>query len=245
MLDKAGVNGHLGFVGVNLLYLVGDTGPKADTVCRQGIGILREIKLERRITYHKVKLLEASILFYMGGFQKGVPLHHIRQAAHQIVQNQIQSQHFAGLVRNILAVNGAAVLAHLVRKRHKERAGTSTGVVTGCALVFGFGIHQKLSHHLGNCSGSKVFRILTATGIVVILNQVFKNAAEKVILFVKNFFKVKFRDVLYQRLGKIIALTNVGHIGRNGSKDVHFRLARGHHRKLVLVIGRDINQSGI
>ena len=89
MLNKAGVNGHLGFVGVNLLYLVGDTGPKADTVCRQGVGILREVQLERRITYHEVKLLEASILFYMGGFQKGVPLHHIRQAAHQVVQNQI------------------------------------------------------------------------------------------------------------------------------------------------------------
>ena len=181
----------------------------------------------------------------MGGFQKGVPLHHIRQTAYQIVQNQIQSQHFAGLVRNILAVNRTAVFAHLVSKRHKERAGTSTGVVTGCALVFGFGIHQKLSHHLGNGTGSKVFRILTATGIVVILNQVFKNAAEKVILFVKNFFKIKFRDVLHQRLGKIITFTDVSNIRRNSGKDIHLRLARSHHRKLVLVIGRNIYQGGI
>ena len=88
----------------------------------QQLAVFREVELERRIGDDEIELLEPACLFGESRLGEGVALHHVLQGRRQPVQNEVQAQQAAGLLGDILRINGAAILPDTVGKAHQQRA---------------------------------------------------------------------------------------------------------------------------
>ena len=96
----------------------------------QLIAEIAEIHLEGRIGDDVVELLQRLAVPVIG-MQQGVALDDVGDGVDQVVQNQVQAQQAGGFLRDVLGVDGAALLADGVGQVHQQGAGPGRGIVAG------------------------------------------------------------------------------------------------------------------
>ena len=235
VLDKAGVDGHA------LLFLVRDFGyacPEAGVpFLFDVVAGVAEIHLEGRIAHHVIELLEAlAVVALVVGFQEGVALHGVIEARNESVQQQIQLEHLVTALRDVLRKDGAAVFANLVAERHEQCAGACAGVVTFYVVQVGVVAHQEAGHDFRDGLGRVIFGILAATCGVVILEQVFKDVREKIVMFGEGVFEAEVHQFIDKGAGEVCTLGVVGHEDGELFEDGDFRLLRGLGVEYVQVV---------
>ena len=173
---------------------------------------VREIELERRIADDKVKLLERDIivLLVIRRHQR-IALHSIVKTCNKVVQDEVQFKHLIASLTYVLAVNCAAVFADLMGQGHEQRASSRRWVVALNAMQVGAVAHKQTSHHTGNGLGCVILGILAAACVIVVLDQVLENVAEKVIFFIEHRFKRELGEFVDQCPGKLTTFGRVGH----------------------------------
>ena len=238
VLDKAGVDGHA------LLFLVRDFRHACPET---GIPFLfdvvagvAEVHLEGRIAHNVIKLLEAlAVVALVVGFQEGVALHGVIEARYESVQQQVQLEHLVTALRNVLRKDGAAVFANLVAERHEQGAGACAGVVAFYVVQVGVVAHQQAGHDFRDGLGGVIFGVLAAACGVVVLEQVFEDVREKVVVFGEGVFEAEVHQLIDKGAGEVCTLGVVGHEDGELFEDGDFRLLRGLGVEYVQVVLRD------
>lgn len=238
VLDKAGENRH-GF-----FFLVRDfryACPEAGIpFLLNVIAGVAEIHLEGRIAHHVIELLEAlAVVALVVGFQEGVALHGVIEARNESVQEQVQLEHLVTALRDVLCKDGAAVFAYLVAERHEQGAGTCAGVVAFYVVQVGAIAHQEAGHDFRDGLGGVIFGVLAAACGVVVLEQVFKDVREKVVVFGEGVFEAEVHEFIDKGAGEVCTLGVVGHENGELFEDGDFRFLRGLGVEYVQVVLRD------
>ena len=109
-----------------ILLLFGNLGDPCKEALLIGLRIeliteVGEIQLERGIGDDEIEFLElTSSIFPVVGLQNGIPLDDVRDGVDEVIQNEIEPQEAGGFLRNVLCVDGAAVLADRMSQVHQE-----------------------------------------------------------------------------------------------------------------------------
>lgn len=135
--------------------------------------------------------------------------------------------------------DGAAVFANLVAERHEQGAGACAGVVAFYVVQVGVVAHQKAGHDFRDGLGSVIFGVLAAACGVVVLEQVFKDVREKVVVFGEGVFEAEVHEFIDKGAGEVCTLGVVGHEDGELFEDGNFRLLRGLGVEYVQVVLRD------
>ena len=238
VLDKAGVDGHA------LLFLVRDfrhASPKTGIpFLLDVVAGIAEVHLERRIAHNVIELLEAlAVVAFVVGFQEGVALHGVIEARNEAVQQQVQLEHFVTALRDVLCKDRAAVFANLVAERHEQGAGACAGVVAFYVVQVGAIAYQEAGHDFRDGLGGVIFGVLAAACGVVILEQVFKDVREKVVMFGEGVFEAEVHEFIDKGAGEVCTLGVVGHKDGELFEDGNFRFLRGLGVEYVQVVLRD------
>ena len=106
-----------------------------------------------------------------------IALNDVLDGMHQVVENQIQAQHAAGFLRNILRINGTAVFTDGMRQTHQQRARTCRGVVGG--YIFHRRIHQNGSHDFCHSMRRVILGVFSAAVFVVVFDEIFEDVEKK------------------------------------------------------------------
>lgn len=236
--DKAGVDGHA------LLFLVRDfrhACPEAGIpFLLDVVAGVAEVHLEGRIAHHVIELLEAlAVVALVVGFQEGVALHGVIEARYEPVQQQVQFEHLVTALRDVLRKDGAAVFAYLVAERHEQGAGACAGVVAFYVVQVGIVAHQEACHDFRDGLGGVIFGVLAAACGVVVLEQVFKDVREKVIVFGEGVFEAEVHQLIDKGAGEVCTLGVIGHEDGELFEDGDFRFLRGLGVEYVQVVLRD------
>ena len=238
VLDKAGVDGHA------LLFLVRDfrhACPEAGIpFLLDVVAGVAEIHLEGRIAHNVIELLEAlAVVAFVVGFQEGVALHGVIEARNESVQEQVQLEHFVTALRDVLCKDRAAVFANLVAERHEQGAGACAGVVAFYVVQVSAIAYQEAGHDFRDGLGGVIFGVLAAACGVVILEQVFKDVREKVVVFGEGVFEAEVHEFIDKGAGEVCTLGVVGHKDGELFEDGDFRFLRGLGVEYVQVVLRD------
>ena len=176
----------------------------------------------------------------MVGSEQGVALDHVLDGMHQVVQDQVQAQHAARFLRNILRVNGAAVFADGMRQAHQQRARPCCRVVGG--HVFHRLRHQDGRHDLGHGMRRVILGVFAAAVLVVILDQVFEDGREEIELLAENPFKTKLNQLVDQRPAEIIPFGTVGDVVAQLIEQCTFAPASGLDRENLVIDDGNVSQ---
>lgn len=137
--------------------------------------------------------------------------------------------------------DGAAVFANLVAERHEQGAGACAGVVAFYVVQVGVVAHQQAGHDFRDGLGGVIFGVLAAACGVVVLEQVFKDVREKVVVFGEGVFEAKVHEFIDKGAGEVCTLGVVGHEDGELFEDGDFRFLRGLGVEYVQVVLRDGN----
>lgn len=238
MLNEASVNCHA------LFFLIRDfwnTSPEAGSpLAFDVVAGVAEVHLEGRIAHHIIELLEAlAVVAFVVGFQEGVALHGVIEARNESVQEQVQFEHFVTALRDVLRKDGTAVFANLVAERHEQGAGACAGVVAFYVVQVGVVAYQEAGHDFRDGLGSVIFGVLAAACGVVVLEQVFKDVREKVVVFGEGVFEAEVHEFIDKGAGEVCTLGVVGHEDGELFEDGDFRFLRGLGVEYVQVVLRD------
>lgn len=96
--------------------------------------------------------------------------------------------------------------------------------------------HQEASHDFCDGLWSVIFGVLAATCGVVVLEQVFKDVREKVVVFGEGVFEAEVHQLIDKGAGKVCTLGVVGHEDGELFEDGNFRLLRGLGVEYVQVV---------
>ena len=238
MLNEAGVNGHALFFLVRDLR---DSSPEAGIpFLFDVVAGVAEVHLEGRVAHNVIELFEAlAVVAFVVGFQEGVTLHGVIEARYESVQEQVQLEHFVTALRDVLRKDGAAVFAYLVAERHEQGAGACAGVVAFYIVQVGVVAHQQACHDFRDGLGGVIFGVLAAACGVVVLEQVFKDVREKVVVFGESVFEAEVHQLIDKGASEVCTLGVVGHEDGEFFEDWNFRFLRGLGVKYVQVVLRD------
>ena len=132
--------------------------------------------------------------------------------------------------------DGAAVFANLVAERHEQGAGACAGVVAFYVVQVGVVAHQQAGHDFRDGLGGVIFGVLAAACGVVVLEQVFKDVREKVVMFGEGVFEAEVHQLIDKGTGEVCTLSIVGHEDGELFEDGDFRLLRGLGVEYVQVV---------
>lgn len=135
--------------------------------------------------------------------------------------------------------DGAAVFANLVAERHEQGAGACAGVVAFYVVQVGVVAHQEAGHDFRDGLGGVIFGVLATACGVVVLEQVFKDVREKVVMFGEGVFEAEVHEFIDKGAGEVCTLGVVGHKDGELFEDGDFRLLRGLGVEYVQVVLRD------
>ena len=205
VLNEDQINCHLVFVFVQRF---GNARKEALVV---GFGVevvaeVAEIQFEGRVRDDVIEGLEALAVAVVG-VQQGVALNDVLDGMDKVVEDQVQAQHSAGFLRNILRVNGTAVFADLVCQTHQQRARTRRGVVDRDVLHLLR--HHNRSHDLCHRMRRVILGILSAAVLVVILDEILEDGGEEIELLGEDFLETEFDELVDERATERIALARV------------------------------------
>ena len=201
-----------------------------------------EIQFEGRVGDDVIEGHQFVAVLVIGRNQR-IALNDVLDGMHQVVQDQVQAQHAARFLRNILRVDGTAVFADGVRQVHQQRARTRGGVVGGHVL-HGL-IHQNGRHDL--CHGMRrvILGILAAAVLVVILDQVFKDGGEEIELLLEDALETEIHQRVDQGAAEVIALGTVGDVVAQLVEQDDLRAGIGLDREDVIVEDGNVAQGVI
>lgn len=191
VLDEHQVDGHL--AGVFLRY-IGHPGPEALGVFVGGehIPVVGEIAFERRIAHDVVEMFDRiAIVLQVSWRGQRVVVHDVGERFDLPVEDKVEAHELVGLLRAVLRVDGAAVLADLMREGEHERSGASRRIVhRDVPVAVGY---EDLRHDAGDGVRGEVFAV--AAGIlVVVLDQVFEDLREEVVALRQHVIKAEVHE---------------------------------------------------
>lgn len=239
MLDEQLVNGH----GI---FLLGrdrrDAGKKAFLVgvAGQCFAVVAEIGLKRRIGNHVIELRQVGLfIVHVKRKSERISLDHVVQRMDKVVQDQVQPEELRRLLRDILGIEAALLLADLVGQRQQQTARTGRGIIEGDAL------HrlrrQDAGHDLGHGRRGVVLGILPAV-FVVVFNKVLENGGEEIVLLGEHGLETEGHQLVDNGLAKGRFLPLLNDVLRDGIEQADLLGIDGGHGEEPDVQVGDLDQ---
>ena len=128
---------------------------------------------------------------------------------------------------------------------HQQRASARRRVIALHAVQVGIVAHEQSGHDCGNGMRSIVFRILSTSCGIVVLDEILEYAGEEIVVLCKCLFKREIHELIHQSAGKWRTLRRVGDKLSERFKKRYLCICRGLCREYVGILLCYIRHSGI
>ena len=128
---------------------------------------------------------------------------------------------------------------------HQQRASARRRVIALHAVQVGIVAHEQSGHDCGNGMRSIVFRILSASCGIVVLDEILEDAGEEIVILGKSLFKREVDKLIHQSTGKWCTLRRVGDKRSERFKKRYLGVCRGLCREYVGVLLCNVRHRGI
>ena len=164
---------------------------------------VQKVHFERRVADHEIELTELlTIVAFVVRGNEGVALDGMVERRHKPVEQEVEFQHLVGALRNILSKNGTLVLAYLMAESHEECASASRGVVALDVVQILVVAHKQTRHNSGNSMRGVVFGIFATTSCIIVLDKIFENIREKIVIFIESLLEREIDQCIDQSPSK-------------------------------------------